>query len=516
VLVVGAGPTGLLLAAELARRDVDCLLIDAHDAPLDWDRATVVHTRSIEIFEALGLAGRILEQGVRVRGSDLRSDGQTLARLDHGLAGSRYGFDLGLSENVTESVLTSYLEQHGGTVTRSTRLVGIAIEEDRAVATIEQHGRRREVSVSWIVGCDGLHSTTRQLAGIDFPGTDLEIPWAVFDASLDGWDADFDIIYAHFDIPPVILTPLPARRWRVYVRPASDTSDLVADATSTLRRYAPGARFDDVENPRRFRCHSRVATKFKSGRVFLAGDAAHACSPSEGHGMNTGLQDAFNLGWKLALACQGAGELALLDSYDTERRPVAVLIAATGDAFESNQAMTEQSDRAERDAAMQRTFADPTAARHEAVAAAELDRSYADSTLVMGDDQERLAPGTLLPSTIAIETAAGEQSALHELTHRVGHTVLVLGGRATPAEDVLALVNDLATTYTTSALIGAVFGLSTRPSGLPLGRIEESVADELGVEAVTILAVRPDRFIGLRQDGTDPRVLARYVEAFAS
>ena len=515
VVVVGAGPTGLLLAAELARRDVDCLLIDAHDAPLDWDRATVLHTRTIEIFEALGLADRILDEGVRVRGSDLRSDGQTLARLDHGLAGSRYGFDLGLSENVTESVLTSYLEERGGTVTRSARLVGIATQPGGAVVTIEQNGEQREVATRWIVGCDGLHSTTRQLAGIDFPGTDLEVPWAVFDASLDGWDADFDIIYAHFDIPPVILTPLPGRRWRVYVRPSSQASDLVTDATATLRRYAPGARFSAVENPVRFRCHSRVAEGFKAGPILIAGDAAHACSPSEGHGMNTGLQDAFNLGWKLALVCQGMGGAALLDSYETERRPVALRIAATGDGFEANQAMTQPSDRAERDAQMRRTFADPVLAHHEAVAAAELDRSYADSELVMGDSQESLAPGTLLPSTIAIQDAARQPCALHELTHRLGHTVLVLAGRAAAVEDVLNLVETLEATYGESPLISAFIGLSARSDGPPVGRIEDSVADQIGLEALTILVVRPDRYIGLRHDGADPQVLAGYVAALA-
>ncbi len=514
--MVGAGPTGLLLAAELTRRDVDCLLVDAHDAPLGWDRATVIHARTIEVFEALGLADRLLEAGVKVRGARLRSDGQTLGRLDLSLADSRYGFDLGLSEDVTESVLTRYLEDLGGAVTRSTRLVGIAPQSDGVVATLEHEGRRREVVTSWIVGCDGLHSTTRELMGIEYPGADLETPWAVFDASLEGWHEDLDLIYAHFDVPAVILTPLPGRRWRVYVRPTSDASDLVAEATATIRRYAPDASFAGVENANRFRCHSRVAARFKSGRVLLAGDAAHACSPSEGHGMNTGVQDAFNLGWKLALACQGVEGAALLDSYEAERRPVALRVVATGDAFEGNQAMTDQGQRAARDEEMTQTLADTSVAHHEAAAAAELDRSYADSPLVSGERNEALSPGTLLPSTIPIHDAAGEPSALHELTHRSRHTVLVLGGKAATAQDVLDLTGSLHNAYATSALIDSVIGLSTRSDGLPVGRIEESVADRLGVEGLTILAVRPDRFIGFRHDGTDARALDRYLEAFTA
>ncbi len=512
-MVVGAGPTGLLLASELARRDVDCLLIDAHDAPLGWDRATVVHARSIEIFEALGVVDRFLDEGVKVRGARLRSDGQPLGEMNLGLADSRYGFDLGVSEEFTESVLTDYLEDHGGAVMRSTRLVDIHERTDDVVATIEQHGERRDVATSWIVGCDGLHSTTRQLAKIDFPGTDLEVSWAVFDATLVGWNDDLDVVFAHFDVPPVIITPLPHRRWRVYVRPTSETSDLVADATATMRRYAPSVEFASVENPGRFQCHSRVASRFRSGRVLLAGDAAHACSPSEGHGMNTGMQDAFNLGWKLALVCQGADGPALLDSYEAERRPIALRIAESGDAFESNQALTARGERTARDAEIRRTFTDPSTSHHEAVAAAELDRSYADAGLVRGDANDRLRAGDLLPTTASVEPQGGEPCALHELAHRPGHTVFVLGGDAADGDDVLRLTAEVEA-ISLDAPVDAVIGLCTRPEGRPVGRIDSSVADQLGVDGVVVLAVRPDRFVGLRHDGTDPRAVADYLAAF--
>jgi hypothetical protein len=352
--------------------------------------------------------------------------------------------------------------------------------------------------------------------GIDYPGTDLEAPWAVFDATLDGWTDDFDIVFAHFDIPPVILTPLPGQRWRVYVRPTSDVSDIVSEATATIRRYAPSVAVAAVENPNRFHCHSRVAARFRSGRVLLAGDAANSCSPSEGHGMNTGIQDAFNLGWKLALACQGADKPVLLDSYEEERRPVALRIVATGDDFESNQAMTEEQDRAARNAAMRRMLADPSAAHHEAVAAAELDRSYAASDLVAGGRDDHLSPGDPLPNTIPVQPVTGGPCALHELTHRLGHTLLVLGGKAAAAEDILELATTLEVAHRGSPVIDAVIGLSTRPRDPRIGRIDESVADQLGIDGVTILAVRPDRFVGFRHDGIDTRGVDDYLAAFTS
>ena len=514
IVVVGAGPTGLLLAAELVRRDVDCLLFDAHDAPLGWDRATVMHARSIEVLEALGLADQVLSQGVKVRGARLRADGRTLGELNLGLAGGRYGFDLGLSEQITESVLTEYLEDHGGSVTRGTRLTGIRARPDGLVATVEDEGARRDVQASWIVGCDGFHSATRRLAGIDFPGPDLNSPWAVFDATIEGWDDEYDLIFPHFDIPSVILTPLPGRRWRVYLRPTSDGSDLVSEAARTVHRYAPSVEFAAIENPQTFACHSRVAATFRWDRVLLAGDAAHSCSPSEGHGMNTGLQDAFNLGWKLALVWRGIGGTALLDSYEAERRPVALRIAASGNAFEGNQSMTARRERAQRDEEIRRTFTDPSSAHHEAAAAAELDRSYADSPLVVGNPCDRLAPGDLLPNTIPVVSVTGDPCKLHQLTHRLGHTVLVVGGRAVSHEEVLESTNGVQALSMDSPVIDAVLGFCVGTARSEIGGIEDSVADELGIEGMTILAVRPDRFIGFRHDGMDLEALARYLDGF--
>ena len=514
VLVVGAGPTGLLLAAELERREVSCLLIDALDAPQGWDRATVIHERSLEIFEALGIADPLVREGMKVRGARFHSDGEVLAELSLDLTESRYGYQLGLSEEVTEAVLTGFLEAHGGGVTRSTRFVGLEPGEHSVTATLERDGERRQVVAEWMVGCDGYHSYVREAAGIEFPGTTIEAPWGVFDATIEGWDDDYDLVFPHFDRPPLILTPLPGRRWRAYVRPSSETADLVAEAEEVLRRYKPAARFAAIENPARFRCHSRVAARYRSGRVLLAGDAAHACTPAEGHGMNTGLQDAFNLGWKLALVCRGAAGAGLLDTYEAERRPVAELVVASGADFESAQAMTDAGERAARDAEIRRTMADPEIAHHDAAAASELDRSYPRSRAVAGDDGTVAAAGRLLPDTGPIEPARGVPRPLHELTHHPGHTLVVLGGPQAEPGRVGELAEEFARHV--GPAVDAVVGLGTDPGGGPDGRIDESVAAELGVVAVTVLAVRPDRYIGLRDDSGDPDAVDAYLEALVA
>jgi 2-polyprenyl-6-methoxyphenol hydroxylase-like FAD-dependent oxidoreductase len=514
VLVVGAGPTGLLLAAELERRDVRCLLIDALDAPRGWDRATVVHERSLEIFEALGIADRFLAAGVKTRGARFHSDGEVLAELSLGLTGSRYGFQLGVSEEVTESVLSEHLEAQGGAVTRSTRLVGLTPGEDVVTATLERGGERREVVAQWIVGCDGLRSVAREAVGIEFPGVDIEAQWAVFDATLEKWSSGYDLVFAHLDRPPVILTPLPERRWRVYTRPTSDSSDLVAEAGEVLRRYAPGVRLAEVENPTRFHCHSRIAARYRSGRVLLAGDAAHACTPAEGHGMNTGLQDAFNLGWKLALVCRGEAGAGLLDTYEAERRPVAERVVSSGADVETAHSMTDAGERAARDTELRRTIADPDLAHHEAAAASELDRSYPRSRAVAGDDGSGLVPGRLLPDTGDVEPVDGDPCPLHELTHRRGHTLIVLGGPEADPDRVGNLVTELEGRCGTA--VDAVVGLCTPPGGPQVGRIDESVAAQLGVVGVTVLVVRPDRYIGLRDDSGDPAAVEAYLNALVA
>jgi len=225
---------------------------------------------------------------------------------------------------------------------------------------------------------------------------------------------------------------------------------------------------------------------WSAGPTSAARYAAHACTPAEGHGMNTGLQDAFNLGWKLALVCRGEAGAGLLDTYEAERRPVAQQVVSSGADVELAHAMTDPAERAARDAELRRMLADPDLLHHEAAAASELDRSYPRSRAVAGDDNELLAPGVLLPDT---------PQRLHELTHVPGHTLLVLGGPQADPARVRRLVTEL---------------------DAAVGTTDDAVALQLGVSDVTILVVRPDRYIGLRDDSGDPRVVAEYLDGLTS
>lgn len=283
--------------------------------------------------------------------------------------------------------------------------------------------------------------------------------------------------------------------------------ELPGEATAVLKRYLPQARFADVENPSRFHCHSRVARAFRAGPVFLAGDAAHVCSPAEGHGMNAGLQDAANLAWKLALVHHGVASPALLDSYGQERRPVAQQICRSGDATEAAHGLREPAERAVRDRAIAALQADPAARRQEVVAEAEMNVSYACSAIILGGGgtphgfADAFGAGQRLPTTIAAPPGAGA-NLLHRLTHRCGHTLLLLAGPETSQEALDALQAELEADRVAGtvppALVEAVVAV----------RLE--AAPSLGLGPLTLLAVRQDGFIGLRADADHLRAVRRY------
>jgi 2-polyprenyl-6-methoxyphenol hydroxylase-like FAD-dependent oxidoreductase len=304
VLIVGAGPAGLVLAIELARRDVAFHIIDQRPHPLPWDRAAVVKSRSLEIFQALGLSEEFVNRGTKIRGADFYD--HTTKRVSVRLAelDTPFPFTLGLSESETERILTAELERLGGAIARGVTFVGMDIGDDGAKVTLHDAKGDRTLKAGWVVGTDGLHSKVRDAGGITFDGHDYPLLWGVVDAHYAGWPYADDVMAVQFN-PNLISIPIGNGKWRIYFRGNRDDKDLLTHIQTWLRNYAPDAALVDPDEPQLFHTHCRVASKFRAGRVLIAGDAAHACSPMEGHGMNTGIQDAFNLGWKLALVVKG-------------------------------------------------------------------------------------------------------------------------------------------------------------------------------------------------------------------
>jgi 2-polyprenyl-6-methoxyphenol hydroxylase-like FAD-dependent oxidoreductase len=341
VLVVGAGPTGLMMANQLARRGARVAIVDRHSGPAEQTRALGVQARTLEIYSRLGIADKALELGRRGTGANLWARGRLAARVQLGDIGqglSPYPYLLILGQDDNERLLGESLRQWNVAVSWNTELVGLAQEGDRVRATLKQpDGASREITAAWVAGCDGAKSAVRGLTGIAFEGAPYEHVFFVADTEATGpmapdelnvylWRRGFHLFF------PMRGTD----HWRVVgiVPPAlRGKEDLeLADVIPSMREeVGTGLSFRGCSWFSTYRIHHRRAERFRDGRCFLLGDAAHIHSPVGAQGMNTGLQDAYNLAWKLALVVSGKAGAELLDSYESERIPVARRLLSTTD-----------------------------------------------------------------------------------------------------------------------------------------------------------------------------------------
>jgi len=341
VLVVGAGPTGLMLANQLARRGVRFRIVDRHDGPAVETRALGVQARTLEIYQHLGIADRAVALGKPTKLGNMWSRGRLAAQVPFGNVGvgmSPYPFILILGQDDNEKLLGEALRKHGVGIEWNTELVALAQQGDRVVATLKGHdGSTREATASWVAGCDGARSAVREMNGIAFQGAPYEHVFFVADTRMTGpmvpgelnvylWPRGFHLFFPlrgenHWRLVGILPAPLRGR---------DDVK--LDDVMPSIRQEAgSGLVLEECTWFSTYRIHHRRAERFRKGRCFVLGDAAHIHSPVGAQGMNTGLQDAYNLGWKLALVVSGRAGEELLDSYESERLPVAERLLSTTD-----------------------------------------------------------------------------------------------------------------------------------------------------------------------------------------
>ncbi len=341
VLIVGAGPTGLMLANQLARRGVRPLIIDRHSGPAQETRAIGVQARTLEIYSKLGIAERALALGVRASAANMWANGRPTARIPLGDIGktlSPFPFILMLGQDDNERLMAEKLAGFGVTVHWNTELTTFTQHEDRVEATLRRpDGSLQTLRADWLAGCDGARSPVRELSGIAFPGAPYEHVFFVADTEATGSMRQGELnVYLWRDGFHLFFPMRGAQRWRVIgilPRTLRGREGLTFDVlVPSIRREAGSdLQFKSCSWFSTYRIHHRAAERFRDRRCFLLGDAAHVHSPMGAQGMNTGLQDAYNLAWKLALAIKGGAHTALLDTYDAERRPVAERLLRTTD-----------------------------------------------------------------------------------------------------------------------------------------------------------------------------------------
>ena len=341
VLVVGGGPTGLMLANQLARRGVSVIVVDRNSGPSVRTKALGVQARTMEIYAGLGIIEPALALGTRAVGANMWVGGRRAARVPLGDIGrelSPYPFLLILGQDDNERLLGEHLRTLGVEPRWSTELIGLEQTATGVSATLKQpDGNVRTIRASWIAGCDGAHSAVRRLNKIEFPGAPYEHVFFVADTRITGpmVPGELNIYLWHRGFH--LLFPMRgADHWRVVgiLPPELRTQEDVAfeAVVPDIKRVVGSTvAFQDCNWFATYRIHHRRAARFREGRCFLLGDAAHIHSPVGAQGMNTGLQDAYNLAWKLALVAAGRAGERLLDSYAAEREPVAERLLRTTD-----------------------------------------------------------------------------------------------------------------------------------------------------------------------------------------
>jgi 2-polyprenyl-6-methoxyphenol hydroxylase-like FAD-dependent oxidoreductase len=503
VLVVGAGPVGLVLACELARRGTPVRLIDKLAEPTGESRAIVVHARSLEMMERIGVVDELIASGARMTAMELHADGGTIGRLRLDSVDSPFPFTVCTAQTETERILTERLASLGVTIDRGTELVGLEQDGDEVRSTLRQaDGSEETVVSSYVAGTDGSHSSVRDLVGTKLEGSfkgerfllgDVDAHYAFDRGSMHTW---FGAAAG-----PLLLFPMVGDRVRLIAQidDGSDTAPALDALQQLCDERAGGIELASARWITIFEIHHAQVPAYRFGRAFLAGDAAHVHSPAGGQGMNTGMQDAFNLGWKLALACADEAAPDLLDSYGEERHPVAARVIEQTTLLTRVGTLEHGLARRLRNQAMH--LATGLAPVQHALAnqVEETDIEYRDSPIVAWEPRGVKGPraGDAAPDVSGVEPA------LHAALASAGHTAMYVAGRGDPPEPLSA------GTGTRHVLVA-----ESDPGGFDAvvhdpGRLVDrryGIGDEGG-----LVLVRPDGYVGLRARLGDEAAVASYL-----
>ncbi|BDZ64541.1 FAD-dependent monooxygenase [Agromyces mangrovi Wang et al. 2018] len=340
VLIVGAGPTGLTAALALHAAGVPFRIVDRAPDHVHESRALAVQARTLEVLDAFGAADDLVAAGNPNVKFELHSPagGGPIGIFEAGPGMTRYPFILFLGQGDSERLLLERLASSGVAVERETALTALHDDGDAVTASVHGPGGDEAIRASWVIGCDGSRSVVRESLGIPFSGSRFPQAFALADLEVDGIEPGRAHLFLAADGLAFFFPLTHPATWRmIALLPDGASADGVT--LDTLRAVV--ARYTDERLVLRdpvwltgFAIANREAESFRSGRVFLAGDAAHIHTPAGGQGMNTGIQDAVNLAWKLGLVHHGASGPSLLDSYASERMPVArAVLETTGRAF---------------------------------------------------------------------------------------------------------------------------------------------------------------------------------------
>lgn len=330
ILVIGAGPVGLTLAMELSRYGIPLRIVDKAPARTDKSKALVLWSRTLELLERGPGSARFVDAGFKVNAVNMISGDKVIGHVDMSSLDSPHNYALMLPQSETERLLEEHLGELGVKVERNVEVMSLSVGEKSIEAVLRGAGGSQEtLSAAWLAGCDGAHSVVRHSVGATFDGETNASDWILADIHMRGYPCPDTEVSVYWDKEGVfVIFPISPGRYRVIADlPASGATHpptpTMEQVQALMNRRGPSGMegFDPIWLTG-FRINGRKVASYRWGRAFLVGDAAHVHSPAGGQGMNTGMQDAFNLAWKLALAAQGSCAGSLLDSYSAERSAV--------------------------------------------------------------------------------------------------------------------------------------------------------------------------------------------------
>jgi 2-polyprenyl-6-methoxyphenol hydroxylase-like FAD-dependent oxidoreductase len=346
VIIIGAGPTGLSLACQCIRYGIDFVVVEKNATVTPFSKAIGVQARTLEVYDQIGLAQPAIERGTIARRVRLVEGGEVRGEMhleNFGKDLSQYPYMLMLEQSKNEELLYQYVRSHGRDVRWNTELENFSQDETGVTAQIKTpSGESETIRGKFLVGCDGASSPVRHGLGLTFEGSTFERHFYVADARVD-WDLPHDALHVCLAKEVfVAFFPMPGEnRYRVIgTFPESKNEEqgevVYEEIEKEIKEQAKlDLELSDVRWFSLYKVHSRRVNKFSKGRCFLAGDSAHIHSPAGAQGMNTGIQDAYNLAWKLALVVKGVAKQELLDSYNEERLANAQrLLESTDRMFE--------------------------------------------------------------------------------------------------------------------------------------------------------------------------------------
>lgn len=534
-LIVGAGPTGLMLACELIRYGLTCRIIDKALAPSSYSKAIAIQARTLELLNQAGLAAPFLDRGIKIHGASIFSNQECIARLHLEHIKSPYPFVLSIEQSQTEEILTRHLASLGVRIERESELTGFTQFETHIEANVTnaKRGSQERIVANWLIGCDGAHSIVRKEIGATFKGKLFGDVFSLADVEIL-WDLPHDRVTAFMDSRGVMAAlPLPEEnRYRLIFQMercrdllkknsrlkegivSSDIAPLptLDEVRSTLKQHI--GKPVTVQNPlwlANFHINSRLADKYQSGRVFLAGDAAHIHSPVGGQGMNTGIQDAVNLAWKFAFVQKYGAKESLLETYEIERKAVGERLLKLTERASSIVTLHNPILIGIRNFIMGHIAQYKRIQEDFTAELSELCIKYPHSPLNQehGTFFGELKPGDRAPDGLIL--SHNQTSTLFELFKNTKKGILLIfaGNTLDLAPQLESLANEFEKNFPVETILICANPYSSNTHQVAIDP-DLLVHDLYGVDEPALYFIRPDLYVGYRQIGLEKHLISDY------